>query len=119
MFRRLLLPTAALVCLITGVQANAQAVDQDVRCVVLANVFIKTETDPIKKQLSFATSVYFLGRVDARYSVQQIKSMLPGIEKTLNKANAGPLMTACARQLQAREQSLAAPRQTPPTPQKK
>lgn len=88
--------------------AAAQAVDPDVRCLMLSNFFTNAEKDPARKQMALASATFFLGRIDARLSPAQLKAQIVGMGKAINKDNAGPLMTACARQLAAKQRSMVA-----------
>ena len=104
----------------------AQSVDDDVRCLLAANVFARAEKDPAKRQLSMAASVFYLGRLDARISNDQLKNAVQAQAKTMPAASLGPTMTNCAKRLT--EKGLAmrafatgpnAPAQTPPASKKK
>jgi hypothetical protein len=95
----------------------AQSVDSDVRCLLAANVFARQEKDPARKQLAAAASVFYLGRLDARISNEQLKAAVLAQAKAMPAASLGPTMTDCAKHLQQKGlalNTLAASGPTPP-----
>lgn len=84
----------------------AQAADPDVQCLTLSKFFAANEKDPPKKLLATASTFFFLGRVDARLSAEQLKSLISAPSGQIKKTEAGGLMTICAKRLQARQQAL-------------
>ncbi|WP_420139722.1 hypothetical protein [Sphingomonas sp.] len=78
---------------------GAQTVDQDVKCAVASNFFMKEEKDPGGQQLAKAASFYYLGRLDTRLSVQQLNAALLAQGRTMKTAELAPTMTACASRL--------------------
>ena len=100
---RLLLPLAAGLALIVAAPAAAQAVDQDIQCMIASNIFASVEKDPQKKQFSAAAALFFLGRADARMNTAQMESRIFAQKALLTAQNAGAVMTGCARQFQARQ----------------
>lgn len=101
MARKLVMIGAALAGMTAAVPAMAQAqsVDGDVRCLLAANVFARAEKDPAKRQISMAASVFYLGRLDARISNEQLKTAVQAQAKTMPAASLGPTMTACVKRL--------------------
>ena len=89
--------TSAALALATPVAA--QSVAEDVRCLLAANVFARAEKDPAKRQLSMAASVFYLGRLDARISNEQLKTAVQAQAKTMPASSLGPTMTNCAKHL--------------------
>ncbi len=79
--------------------ADTQTVDSDVRCLLAANVFARAEKDPAKRQISMAASVFYLGRLDARISNEQLKTAVQAQAKTMPASSLGPTMTACVKRL--------------------
>jgi hypothetical protein len=77
----------------------AQSVDSDVRCLLAANVFARAEKDAAKRQLSMAASVFYLGRLDARISNEQLKAAVQAQAKSMPASSLGPTMTACVKRL--------------------
>ena len=90
---------AALAALGFAAPVAAQSVDGDVRCLLAANFFARAETDPAKRQLSSAASVFYLGRLDARISNEQLKAAVQAQAKTMQASSLGPTMNACAKRL--------------------
>lgn len=95
----------------------AQSIDSDVRCLLAANVFARQEKDPARKQIAAAASVFYLGRLDARISNEQLKTAVLAQAKIMPAASLGPTMTDCAKHLQQKGlalNTLAAQGPTPP-----
>lgn len=105
----------------------AQSVDSDVRCLLAANVFARAEKDAAKRQISMAASVFYLGRLDARISNEQLKSAVQSQAKSMPASSLGPTMTACVKRLTDKGVAMrafaagptGAPPPIPPTPKKK
>lgn len=91
---------AAAGLLLTHAPAAAQTADDDVKCLLASNLFVKAEKDPGKHQVAVLASYYYLGRVDARLSGAQLAAALKTQAPTINAQNAGPTMTACAKRVQ-------------------
>lgn len=99
---------AAITGLAVAVPASAQAVDPDVQCLLASNAFSSLEKDPAKKQMAASAALFYAGRLDARLNPAQIKAKVLASGKSLNQQNAGTIMTACAKQLQAKQKALQA-----------
>jgi hypothetical protein len=99
MARKFVMIGAALAAFAAAAPVAAQTVDSDVRCLLAANVFARAEKDPAKKQLSMAASVFYLGRLDARISNEQLKNAVQAAAKTMPASSLGPTMTSCAKRL--------------------
>lgn len=89
---------ALAACAITAPVA-AQTVDDDVRCLLAANVFARAEKDPAKRQNAIASSIFFLGRLDGRISTEQLKVAVAKQVKTMPAASLGPTMTDCFKRV--------------------
>jgi len=89
----------ALASLAAATPASAQSVDSDIRCLLAANVFAQQEKDPAKKRLAANTYIFYLGRLDARISNEQLKAAILPQAKAMPAASLGPTMTACANHL--------------------
>lgn len=109
------------------VAAAQQSVDSDARCLLAANVFARVEKDSAKRMVAAATSVFYLGRLDARISNEQLKAVLQAQAKTMPAASLGPTMTDCAKRLNEKGLAIrsfsiglkgAAPAAPAPTPKK-
>jgi len=99
MAQKVVMIGVALAALAYAAPAAAQSVDADVRCLLAANFFARAEKDPAKRQLSSAASVFYLGRLDARISNEQLKAAVQAQAKTMQASSLGPTMTACAKHL--------------------
>jgi hypothetical protein len=77
----------------------AQSVDDDVRCLLASNFFGRTEKNPQQKQIAMASAAFYLGRLDARISNQQLNSAAMAQAKTMTKDSLGPTMNNCAKRL--------------------
>lgn len=69
-------------------------------CIVASNVFTQRLTNPNAKALAERTLYFYLGRLDARVTPQQLKDGLKRSASSLVGANGGLLMNACAHELQ-------------------
>ncbi|WP_442679049.1 hypothetical protein ACSBM8_16330 [Sphingomonas sp. ASY06-1R] len=107
--------SAALAAMIAAPIA-AQTVDQDVKCAVASNFFMKEEKDPGGQQLAKAASFYYLGRLDTRLSVQQLNSALLAQGRTMKTAELAPTMTTCAARLANKVKALQASAGPAPKP---
>lgn len=87
---------------------TAQTADRDVQCFIASNIFVQNEKDPAKKQLAGVASFFYLGRLDARMSVQQIATAANAQSKFIKPATLGPTMTACAARLSEKGKALQA-----------
>ena len=99
MARKFVMIGAALAGVACAAPVAAQSVDSDVRCLLAANVFARAEKDAAKRQLSVAASVFYLGRLDARISNEQLKTAVQAQAKTMPASSLGPTMTNCAKRL--------------------
>jgi len=99
MAQKLMRIGAALAALAFAAPVAAQSVDEDVRCLLAANVFARAEKDPAKRQLSSAASIFYLGRLDARISNERLKAAVQAQAKTMQASSLGPTMTNCAKHL--------------------
>ena len=89
-----------------AVPLAAQGADPDVQCLTLSKFFAANEKDATKKLLATASTFFYLGRVDARLSADQLKLLISAPSGQIKKTDAGGLMTACAKRLQGRQQAL-------------
>lgn len=92
----------------------AQSVDDDVRCLLASNFFARTEKVAEKRQLAGAASAFYLGRLDARISNDQLKNMVLAQAKTMTGTSVAPLMNNCAKRLAQKGVALRAIAPPPP-----
>ena len=116
MARYLMAIGAALATFGTAAPVLVQSVDNDVRCLLAANVFARQEKEPAKKQLAVAASLFYLGRLDARMSIERLKAAMLVQAKAMPASSLGPTMTACAKHLL--ELNVPAAGQPAPAPSK-
>ena len=114
----------ALAAVGIGSPVLAQSVDSDVRCLLAANVFARQEKDPARKQLAVAAAGFYLGRLDARISNEQLKTAVLAQAKIMPAESLGPTMTDCAKHLQQKGLALnalatPAPAPAPAAPKRK
>lgn len=119
---------AALAAFAVAAPVAAQGVEDDVRCLLAANVFARAEKDAAKRQISMAASVFYLGRLDARISNEQLKAAVQAQAKAMPASSLGPIMTACVKRLTDKGVAMRAfnagpggvtPPPSPPAPKKK
>ena len=125
--RKMMMIGAAAAACAVGAPVAAQSVDSDVRCLLAANVFARAEKDAAKRQISMAASVFYLGRLDARISNDQLKTAVLAQAKAMPASTLGPTMTACVKRLTDKGVAMraftagptGAPPPNPPAPKKK
>ena len=99
MMRKIMMVGAVMAAVAAGAPVAAQSVDSDVRCLLASNVFARAEKDAAKRQISMAASVFYLGRLDARISNEQLKTAVQAQAKSMPASSLGPTMTACVKHL--------------------
>ena len=91
------LPAAACAALLVApVPAEAQTVDQNVRCLLVSNVFENNAKEGQAKSVAAASKLFYAGRVSA-IPEAQIQSAMDVQGKQITSANAVATMTACAQ----------------------
>lgn len=103
--RTSILAIMASVCVWAG-PAQAQSTDPDVRCLTVSKFFAKFDQDPRKRQMSVASAFFYLGRIDAKLSTDQLKAQIATPGAAIKKTEASQLMMVCARKIQSVQQSL-------------
>lgn len=93
---------------LAALPAGAQAIDPDVRCLLVSNLFAQAEKDPAGKQMAAVSGVYYFGRVDARLSLPQVRTQMMALSKGVKQAELPVIMNACAKQMQAKQQAFQA-----------
>lgn len=88
--------------------ASAQTVPEDVRCVLLSNLYAKQATDDHGRQLASQTLAFYLGRLDGRANQQALATALRNQAPTIDPKTAGPAMNTCALRLASAEQGIQA-----------
>jgi hypothetical protein len=100
----------ALVTLAFGLAlpASAQTVPEDVRCLMLSNLFAKAAANDQAKQLAGKSLAFYLGRLDGRATPEALAAAMRAQAPTIDPKGAGPAMNACAARLARAEQSVQA-----------
>lgn len=88
----------AAVALLAGTAAHAQSVN-DVRCLLASNLFSMAGKEEKARKLADSNKFFYLGRVSARLTAQQIRAQMMTEGKAITAANAGKVMVACAGQM--------------------
>jgi hypothetical protein len=89
--------------------ADAQSVDDEVRCVLLSNAMAGGADNPRGRQIGASVGAYFMGRLDARPPAQ-VKAAIAGQKRKMKAAAAATAMNACvarAGRAEARLRQLA------------
>jgi hypothetical protein len=94
------IPVLAAAMLLPGSPAVAQATN-DVQCLLASNLFSMAAKEEKTRKLAESNKFYFLGRVSARLSEQQIRAQMIAEGKMIKAANAAKIMDACNRQMRA------------------
>lgn len=97
----LLAPALAIVA-----PAQAETVQDDIRCVLLSGIFIKSAKDEKGKQIAQLTGAFYLGRLDGRAAPAALTAALRAESKALDGKIAGPLMDACAKKMAAAQKAV-------------
>jgi hypothetical protein len=116
MLRSLMVIAAASTALISSPSLAQSATDA--RCLVLSYAFARSGSTPDVKKAAQSTALFYLGKIDGRFSDAQLRATLVEQQKTIVVAKAGPDMQGCVRRMQESEKKLqaAAP---PPAAQRK
>lgn len=92
---------AAVACGISVGSPSLAQSPSDVRCLLLSNAFSKGSDQADAKKAAQSASLFYLGKVDGRYSDVQLRATISQQQKTITKANAGPGMQGCMQRMQA------------------
>lgn len=93
--------TIAAAMTLAALPGIAQAADEDVRCLLASNLFVKTEQDQGKRQIALMSAYFYLGRVDGRLNSAQLAAELKTEAAQINTQTVGATMTACAKRMQS------------------
>ena len=108
------------VLLATSGAAAAQSAT-DARCILLSNVFAQQVKDANAQKAAEASLYFYLGRISSAATAAQMKALFETQGKTITNANAGALMSDCAKAVQTKVdmlQSLAPPQPAAAKPAK-
>ena len=100
----------AVALLIVGIAspASAQTVPEDVRCMLLSNIFAKGAADEKVRNRAAQNLAFFMGRLDDRSDPQGIVSAIRIQASSIDAKTAGPAMEACASRMARAAQSMQA-----------
>jgi hypothetical protein len=100
----------AVALLIVGIvsPASAQTVSEDVRCMLLSNIFAKGASDEKVRNGASLNLAFYIGRLDGRADPQGIASAMRTQASSIDQKTAGPAMDACASRLARASQSIQA-----------
>lgn len=108
--------------LATSGAATAQSAT-DARCILLSNVFAQQVKDANAQKAAEASLYFYLGRISSAATAAQMKALFESQGKTITNANAGALMSDCAKAVQTKVDMLqslapqpAAAKPAKPTP---
>lgn len=87
---------------------SGQTVAQDVRCLVLSDIFTKAAIQPRAKESAEKSVIFYLGRIDGRADQRTLANALRAQRATINPQTAGSEMGACATRLVRASQAMEA-----------
>lgn len=103
---RLALWPAAAALMLAASPAAAQNINQDVRCLMVSNLFSVAAKDPKARQLAAIAGFFYLGRLDGRLTDAQLEARIKSEQASLTNANAGSTMQRCGEYMQQRGKAL-------------
>ncbi|GAC1410202.1 MAG: hypothetical protein NVSMB6_10560 [Burkholderiaceae bacterium] len=98
----------ALLLALYAMPVQAQTMNEDVRCLVLSNLYSKGAANDQARGAAVQAKAFFLGRLDGRTDTRTLGEALRHETAVLNPKASGPLMTACAGRVARAERSLQA-----------
>jgi hypothetical protein len=100
----------AVALLIVGVvsPASAQTVSEDVRCMLLSNIFANGASDEKARNAAGQNLAFYIGRLDGRADPQVIATAMRVQASSIDPKTSGPAMDACASRLARAAQSIQA-----------
>lgn len=75
-------------------------------CLLVSNAFANSATDDKDRTLAKASLYFFMGRVENGTTAAQLKAAFAQQEKLINNGNAGEVMNACLKLVQAKSDLL-------------
>jgi hypothetical protein len=88
--------------------ASAQTVPEDVRCMLLSNIFAKGAADEKVRSAAAQNLAFFIGRLDGRADAQGIATAMRTQASSIDPKTSGPAMDACAARMARAGQSIQA-----------
>ena len=93
--------------------ACAQTVPQDVRCLLLSNIFAKGASDEKVRNAAAQSLAFYVGRLDGK-DPQGISTAVRSQASSIDPKTSGPAMNACASRLALASKSIEALGETAP-----
>jgi hypothetical protein len=88
--------------------ASAQSVPEDVRCMLLSNIFAKGASDEKARNVAGQNLAFYIGRLEGRANPQAIATAMRAQASSIDPKTSGPAMDACASRLARAAQSIQA-----------
>ena len=88
--------------------ASAQTVPDDVRCMLLSNMFATGARDEKARNVAAQSLGFYIGRLDGRADPQGIVTAKRAQPSSIDPKTAGPAMDVCASRLARAAQSIQA-----------
>ena len=87
----------ALAATVAPAAAGAQSAGDDVRCLMVSNIFARTTTEARAKQVAQSAKLFYGGRASQLTAAELEAAMVA--QKTRIGADAGAIMKACAQSM--------------------
>jgi hypothetical protein len=99
---------AALFLVAIGTPALAQSVPDDVRCLVLSNIFSRNAKETPGRESAAKSLLFYLGRLDGRADVRTITNAMRALNGKIDPKTAPAEMSACAARIVHAQQTIQA-----------
>lgn len=111
---------ASLLLLAPAPSAAAQTLPQDVRCLMLSNMFAAIATDPAGRQAAAQSLIFYVARLEGRGDARMIATVMRAQRATIVAQTASADMLACGTRMQRASQVIqdAMKAAAPPAPAK-
>ncbi|MDP9413109.1 MAG: hypothetical protein M3Q08_03240 [Pseudomonadota bacterium] len=88
----------AVVLATTPAAVGAQGGGDDVRCLMVSNIFAKSAKEPKAKQIAQSAKLFYGGRA-SQLAAADIEAAMIAQKDRIDAANAGALMNACTKSM--------------------
>jgi len=88
--------------------ASAQSVGEDVRCLMLSNVFARAAKDDKGREVAVRSALFYLGRINGRSDIRDLPGETRRAGSSIDAKVAGVQMDACVGRLNRAEQDFKA-----------
>ncbi len=86
--------------------AAAQSVPQDVRCLMISNLYAQASNDQRARQVALESLLFFTGRLDGRADARTITNTMRAQAATINPATSAPEMNTCNQRVARSRQAI-------------